>query len=63
MEGTRIQLRSSPGKTPRNSSGETFRGIGKSKTKYACIVEADESTRLRLKRVPARRHEDHIAAK
>ena len=31
--------------------------------KYACIVEADESTRIRLKVVPYRYHDDHIAAK
>ena len=41
-----------PCKTPINSSGKTFRGIGKCKTKYACIVEADESTRIRLEGVP-----------
>ena len=29
-------------------SGETHRDIGKRKTKYACIVDADESTRPRL---------------
>ena len=51
-----------PCKTPVNSSGETYRGIGKSKTKYACIVEADESTRIRLEGVPCWYHEDHIAA-
>ena len=49
-----------PCKTPINSSGETYRGIGK--TKYACVVEADESTRIRLEGVPHRYHEDHIAA-
>ena len=27
---------------------ETYRGFGKSKTKHACIVEADESTSIRL---------------
>ena len=37
--------------TPTNSSGETYHGIGKSKTKYACIVEADDSTRIRLEGV------------
>ena len=52
-----------PCKTPMNSSGETFRGIGKSKTKDACIAEADESTRSRLEGVPFRYHEDHIATK
>ena len=50
-------------KTPINSSGETHRGIGKSKTKYACIVDADECMRIRLEGVPHRYHEDLIAAK
>ena len=52
-----------PCKTPINSGGETYCGIGKSKTKHACIVEADESTRNRLEGVPYRYYEDHIAAK
>ena len=52
-----------PCKTPINGSGETCRSIGKHKTKYACIAEADESMRIRLEGVPHRCHEDHIAAK
>ena len=52
-----------PYKTQINSGGETYGGIEKSKTKHACIVEADESTRIRLEGVPERYHEDHIAAK
>ena len=52
-----------PCKTPIKNSGETYRGIGKSKTKYACIVEAEESTRIRLEGVHCRYHEDHIAGK
>ena len=52
-----------PCKTPKNCSGETHRNIGKRKTKYACIVEADESMRIRLEGFPKRYHEDHIAAK
>ena len=51
-----------PCKTP-NSGEEACCGIGKSKTKHACIVEADESTRMRLEGVPCRFHEDLIAAK
>ena len=47
-----------PCKTPVNSGGETHGGIGKSKTKHACIVEADESTRIRLDGVPCRYHEE-----
>ena len=43
-------------KTPVNCHGETCRSIGEHKTKYACIVDADEG-------VPQRYHEDHIAAK
>ena len=49
-----------PCKTPMNSSGEFHRGIG---TKYGCIVEADESTTIRVEGVPYRYHEDHVAAK
>ena len=37
-----------PCKTPIKSSGETHRNIGKRKTKYACVVDADECTRPRL---------------
>ena len=33
------------------------------KTKYACIVEADESTRKRLEGNLHKDHEDHIAGK
>ena len=52
-----------PCKTPANCSGETCRNVGKQKTNYACIVDADESMRIRLEGVPRRYHEDHIAAK
>ena len=52
-----------PCKTPVNCRGKTSRSIGKSKTKYACIVDADESVRLGLEGVPHRFHEDHISAK
>ena len=45
------------------SSRDTCRSIGKHKTKYACIVEADESLKIRLEGVPRRYHENHIAAK
>ena len=50
-------------KTPVNCRGETCRNIWENKTKYACIVDADESLRIRLEGVPHRYHEDHIAAK
>ena len=39
-------------KTPINGRWETSRSIGKHKTKYACIVEADEPMRIRLGGVP-----------
>ena len=38
-----------PCKTPVNCRGETCCSIGKHKTKCACIVDADESVRIRLK--------------
>ena len=50
-------------KTPANCRGETCRSIGKRKTKYASIVDADEPMRIRLEGVPHRYHEDHISAK
>ena len=39
-----------PCKIPIKSSGETHRNIGKRRTKYACIVDADESTRQKARR-------------
>ena len=50
-------------KTPVNGRGETCGSIGKHKTKSACIVDADESVRIRLEGVPQRDHELHFAAK
>ena len=52
-----------PCKTPANCREETCRSIGKSKTKYACIVDANETVRIRLEGVPHRYHEDHISAR
>ena len=45
------------------SSRETCRAIGGHKTKNACIVEADESMRIRMGGTPHKNHEDHIAGK
>ena len=45
------------------SCWETFRTIGGHKTKFACIVEADESMRIRMEGAPHRYHEDHSAGK
>ena len=52
-----------PCKTPINSGGETYGSIGKSRTKHACIVAADESKRFGMEGAPRRFHEDHIAGK
>ena len=41
----------------------THRNIGKRKTKYACVVDADESTRPRLQGAGHTPHQDHITAK
>ena len=49
-----------PCKIRRGTHGETCSSSGIRKTKYACIVEADESTRKRLEG-PHKDHEDHIA--
>ena len=51
-----------PCKIPIKSSGETHRNIGKRKTTYACIVDADESTRPRLEGAGHQPHQDHITA-
>ena len=52
-----------PCKTPVNCRGETCRSVGKNKTKCACIVDVDETFRIRLEGVPHRYHEDHISRK
>ena len=39
-------------KTPVNCRGETCRSIGRSKTKKACVVDADETMRVRSEGVP-----------
>ena len=50
-------------KIPIKSCGETHRSIVKRKTKYACVVDADESTRPRLEGAGHKLHQDHITAK
>ena len=42
---------------------ETCCAVGEHKTKYACIVEADESMRKRMEGSQSENHEDHIARK
>ena len=39
------------------------RPINDFKSKFACILEAGESTRMRMKESPPKYHEDHIAGK
>ena len=45
------------------SSRETCRTFGGHSTQHACIVEADESVKIRMEGAPHRDHEDHIAGK
>ena len=52
-----------PCKIPIKSSGETHRNIGKRKTKYTCVVDADECTRPRLEGAGHKPHQYHITAK
>ena len=53
-----------PCKTKGGKYWETCSTAGTHKTKNACIVEADESTRKRLERTTLHKdHEDHIAGK
>ena len=50
-------------KLQRDKYRETCRTVEEHKTKYACIVEADESMRKRMEGSPDKNHEDHIAGK
>ena len=52
-----------PCKIPIKGSGKTHRSIGKRKTKYACAVDADVSTRPRIERAVHKHHQDHITEK
>ena len=52
-----------PCKIPIKSSGEPHRNVGKRETKYACVVDADESTRPRPEGAGQKPHQDHITAK
>ena len=49
--------------TRREEYRETCRGKENCKTKYACNVEADESTRKRLKGTLHKGHDDHFAGR
>ena len=52
-----------PCKIQREKYWETCRVEKNCKTNYACIVEADESTRKRMEGSLHKNHEDHIAGK
>ena len=52
-----------PCKLQQSVFNETCRTFEEHKTKYACIVEADESTRKRIKGTLHKDHEDHTAGK
>ena len=52
-----------PCKIPTKSSGKTHLNNGKRKTKYACDVDADESTRPRFEGAGHKPHQDHITEK
>ena len=47
----------------KNKHGETRSKTNDFKTKFACILEASESTRLRMEESLPNYHEDHIAGK
>ena len=53
-----------PCKTRKNSkSGETRSKTNNFKSKFACILEASESRRMRMEEYLPNYHEDHIAGK
>ena len=52
-----------PCKIPIKSSGRQTVTLGKRKTKYACVADADESTRPRPEGAGQKPHQDRITAK
>ena len=46
-----------------NQHRETCGKVGQHKTRNACIVEADETMRIRMEGSQRKDHEDHVAAK
>ena len=52
-----------PCRLQHNKHRETCRTVGQHKTKYACIVEADDCMRIRMEGSQNKNHEDHIAGK
>ena len=47
----------------KNKHGETRGKTNEFKSKFACILEASESTRVRMEESLAKYHEDHVAGK
>ena len=47
----------------KNKHGETRSKTDDFKSKLACILEASESTRMRMEESPPKYHEDHVAGK
>ena len=47
----------------KNKHGETRGKSDETKSKLACILEANESTRMRMEESLPNHHEDHIAGK
>ena len=47
----------------KNKHGETRSKTNDFKSKYACIMEASESTRMRMEETLPKNHEDHIAGR
>ena len=57
-------LQPCPAKTcKKNKHGETRSKTNDFKSQFACILEANESTRLRMEESLPNHHEDHIAGK
>ena len=52
-----------PCKFQRDKYRETCRKVKEYKTKNACIVEADESMRIRMEGSLHKNHDDHVAGK
>ena len=52
-----------PCKTSKSKNGETRSTTSDFKSKFACILEASESTRLRMGESLPIHHEDHIAGR
>ena len=47
----------------KNKHGETRWKTNDFKSKFACILKSDESTRMRMEESPPKHHEEHIAGK